>query len=141
MIAGVRRSMTNGETLGVVALGLFAPFALIVAGLTKHGGYAFHMLLFAIAAAWGFFAMLNRWLDQRGGPQPEEIDGKPNYNFGPVKFATVAAVFWGIAGFTIGVLIASQLAFPWLNLDLPWTTFGRLRPLHTSAVVLSLIHI
>jgi cytochrome c oxidase cbb3-type subunit 1 len=34
-----------------------------------------------------------------------------------------------------GVYIALQLAYPQLNLDLPWTTFGRLRPLHTSAVV------
>ena len=54
---------------------------------------------------------------------------------GPVKFATVAAMFWGIAGFTVGLVIALQLAYPALNLDLPWTTFGRLRPLHTSAVI------
>ena len=45
------------------------------------------------------------------------------------------AVFWGIAGFSVGLLIASQLAWPALNFDLPWTSFGRLRPLHTSAVV------
>ena len=31
---------------------------------------------------------------------PQEIDGKPNYNMGPVKFATIASVFWGVAGFT-----------------------------------------
>ena len=42
---------------------------------------------------------------------------------------------WGIAGFTVGLIIASQLAFPALNFDLPWTSFGRLRPLHTSAVI------
>ena len=45
------------------------------------------------------------------------------------------AVFWGIAGFLVGVIIALQLAFPALNFDLPWITFGRLRPLHTSAVI------
>ena len=54
---------------------------------------------------------------------------------GPVKFASVAAVFWGIAGFTVGLYIALELAFPVLNFDLPWITFGRLRPLHTSAVI------
>ena len=64
-----------------------------------------------------------------------EIDGKPNYNFGPIKVATIAAVFWGVVGFLVGLVIAWQLAFPALNLDLPWTTFGRLRPLHTSAVI------
>ena len=45
------------------------------------------------------------------------------------------AMFWGIAGFTVGLIIASQLAWPALNFDLPWTSFGRLRPLHTSAVI------
>ena len=53
----------------------------------------------------------------------------------PIKFAAVNSVFWGIAGFAVGLLIASQLAWPALNLDLPWTSFGRLRPLHTSAVI------
>ncbi len=53
----------------------------------------------------------------------------------PIKFATVMAVFWGIAGFTVGLYIACELAFPFLNLDLPYITFGRLRPLHTSAVI------
>ena len=44
-------------------------------------------------------------------------------------------MFWGIAAFLVGLFIALQLAFPVLNLDLPWTTFGRLRPLHTSAAI------
>ena len=50
------------------------------------------------------------------------------------KFA-LAAVFWGVVGFLAGDFIAWQLAFPALNLDLEWTTFGRLRPVHTSAVI------
>jgi cytochrome c oxidase cbb3-type subunit I len=52
-----------------------------------------------------------------------------------IKKFTVAAVIWGLVGFLAGVYIAFELAFPALNLDLPWTTFGRLRPLHTSAVI------
>ncbi len=52
-----------------------------------------------------------------------------------VKKFVIATVFWGVVGFLVGVVIAFQLAFPVLNLDLPWTTFGRLRPVHTSAVV------
>src|SRR6185436_13231640 len=51
------------------------------------------------------------------------------------KAGAIATVFWGLAGFLVGVIIALQLAFPALNFDLPWTNFGRLRPLHTSAVV------
>ena len=81
------------------------------------------------------FAIINRYYDRPAELPPLTIDGKPNYNMGPVKFATVAAVFWGIAGFTVGLWIALELAFPVLNFDLPWISFGRLRPLHTSAVI------
>ncbi|ONG46750.1 cytochrome-c oxidase, cbb3-type subunit I [Pseudoroseomonas deserti] len=58
-----------------------------------------------------------------------------SYVDGPIRAMAVATIFWGIVGFLVGVVIASQLAFPLLNLDLEWTTFGRLRPLHTSAVI------
>lgn len=56
------------------------------------------------------------------------------YNDDIVKLFTLATVFWGIAGFTVGVLIAAQMAFPQLNFE-PFLSFGRLRPLHTSAVI------
>ncbi|MBF0250430.1 MAG: cytochrome-c oxidase, cbb3-type subunit I [Alphaproteobacteria bacterium] len=59
----------------------------------------------------------------------------PNYHDDLIKKFVIAAMFWGIAGFLAGDFIAWQLAFPVLNLDLEWTTFGRLRPLHTSAVI------
>ncbi|MDH5748615.1 MAG: cytochrome-c oxidase, cbb3-type subunit I [Rhodospirillales bacterium] len=59
----------------------------------------------------------------------------PVYNMDIVRNFTVAAVLWGVVGFLVGVIIAFQLAFPVLNLDLEWTTFGRLRPVHTSAVI------
>lgn len=58
-----------------------------------------------------------------------------NYNYDIVKLFTIAATFWGIVGFAVGVLIALQLTFPVLNFDLEWLSFGRLRPLHTSAVI------
>lgn len=57
------------------------------------------------------------------------------YNMGVVRQFTVMAVVWGIIGMLVGVILASQLAWPALNLNLPWTSFGRLRPLHTNAVI------
>lgn len=57
------------------------------------------------------------------------------YEEGVIKLFTIASLFWGIVGFLVGVVIALQLAFPELNLGLEYTTFGRLRPLHTSAVI------
>ena len=52
-----------------------------------------------------------------------------------IRAFVIATVFWGVVGFAAGVYIALQLAFPALNLGLEWTTFGRLRPLHTSAAI------
>ena len=68
--------------------------------------------LFAAASVAAVFAILNRYFDRPAAPVPLVIDGKPNYNMGPVKFATVAAMFWGIAGFTVGLWAALELAFP-----------------------------
>ena len=61
--------------------------------------------------------------------------GTPQYNETVVRCFTVATMFWGIAAFTVGVIIALQLAFPILNFDVSFLSFGRLRPLHTSAAI------
>jgi cytochrome c oxidase cbb3-type subunit 1 len=52
-----------------------------------------------------------------------------------VRNFTVMAVVWGVVGMLMGVIIASQLAYPELNLGISWTSFGRLRPLHTNLVI------
>ncbi|MDM7480998.1 MAG: cytochrome-c oxidase, cbb3-type subunit I [Halomonas sp.] len=59
----------------------------------------------------------------------------PTYNYKVVRQFAIMTVVWGIVGMTIGVILASQLVWPQLNLGLPWTSFGRLRPLHTNAVI------
>ncbi len=57
------------------------------------------------------------------------------YNYKVVRQFAIMTVVWGIIGMGLGVLIAAQLVWPSLNFDLPWTSFGRLRPLHTNAVI------
>ena len=57
------------------------------------------------------------------------------YNYQVVKQFAVMTIVWGVVGMLVGVIIAAQLAWPLLNFDIPWFTFGRLRPLHTNAVV------
>jgi cytochrome c oxidase cbb3-type subunit 1 len=57
------------------------------------------------------------------------------YNYKVVRQFAIMTVIWGIVGMGLGVLIASQLVWPELNLDLPWASFGRLRPLHTNTVI------
>ena len=58
-----------------------------------------------------------------------------DYNLKVVRQFTIMTVVWGIVGMLVGVIIAAQLAWPALNFNLPWISFGRLRPLHTNAVV------
>ncbi len=57
------------------------------------------------------------------------------YEFGVVRQFAIMTVVWGIVGMLVGVIIAAQLAWPQLNFDIPWLTYGRLRPLHTNAVI------
>lgn len=52
-----------------------------------------------------------------------------------VRQFSIMAVVWGVVGMAVGVLIASQLAWPELNFGIPWLSYGRLRPLHTNAVI------
>ena len=59
----------------------------------------------------------------------------PTYNYKVVRQFAIMTVVWGIVGMTLGVILAAQLVWPELNLGLPWTSFGRLRPLHTNAVI------
>ena len=61
------------------------------------------------------------------------------YNDEIVRRFTLASMFWGVAGILFGVFIALQLAFPALNFGIPYTTFGRLRPLHTNAAIFAFV--
>jgi len=65
----------------------------------------------------------------------DEFAAMSGYNEAVIRQFTIATVFWGVVGFSAGVFIALQLAFPVLNLGLEWFSFGRLRPVHTSAVI------
>jgi cytochrome c oxidase cbb3-type subunit 1 len=129
------KSMTIGEAVLWPLFAALAFLCLLGAAMAHDTAFAFHASLGCVASLFAAFAILNNYYDRPFSLPPQEIDGRPNYNLGPIKFASVAAVVWGIAGFTVGLIIASQLAWPALNFDLPWTSFGRLRPLHTSAVI------
>lgn len=57
------------------------------------------------------------------------------FNYGVVRQFAIMTVVWGVVGMAVGVLIALQLIWPALNFDIPWLTYGRLRPLHTNGVI------
>ena len=129
------KKATLGELALSILMALMAIGSIFIASKAQSPEYAFHAYLFASSSVATVFLIISRYYDRPAATPPQTIEGKPNYNMGPVKFATLAALFWGIAGFTVGLYIALELAYPFLNLDLPWFSFGRLRPLHTSAVI------
>src|SRR5436305_7851714 len=129
------KSMTPGEAGLFILFAASAFLCLIGTAMALDTAFAFHATLGCIASLAAVFAILNRYYERPSARALQEINGRPNYNLGPIKLSAIMAVFWGIAGFAVGLLIACQLAWPALNFDLPWTSFGRLRPLHTSAVV------
>ena len=63
------------------------------------------------------------------------MDRSLNYNYKVVRQFAIATVVWGVIGMAAGVFIAAQLAWPALNFDIAWLSYGRLRPLHTNAVI------
>jgi cytochrome c oxidase cbb3-type subunit 1 len=126
------RKAPGSLAMVLICAALISFLALYIASQTYSGTMQLHMLIivaFCYAALW--------WLPANAAtlPAQENADGTPNYNEKVVKYGVIASTFWGVVGFTVGLYIALQLAFPALNLDLPFTSFGRLRPLHTSAVI------
>jgi cytochrome c oxidase cbb3-type subunit I len=67
--------------------------------------------------------------------QAEAVAEDQTYNYKVVRQFAIMTVVWGIVGMLVGVLIAAQLMFPDLTYGIPWLSYGRLRPLHTNAVV------
>ena len=68
-------------------------------------------------------------------PHPHAGTARGFYNDKVVRQFAVATVIWGIVGMAVGAFIAAQLYWPALNFDTAWLSYGRLRPLHTNAVI------
>jgi len=62
-----------------------------------------------------------------------------SYNDDVVRKFVMATLLWGVVGMLVGLIIALQLIWPSLSFDLPFLTFGRLRPLHTNAVIFAFV--
>ena len=119
----------TGPAVGLMTL--CALLGLFVAAKSVDPVMGFHGALLLVFCLVGiFYVVKNHYDDTTATP-----DGDQGYNDGVVRAGVIASVIWGVVGFSVGLVIALQLAFPVLNFDLPWTNFGRLRPLHTSAVI------
>jgi len=129
------KAMTFGEGGLVLFFALTAVLSAVAAVKADDTAFAFHAYLAAAASVAAVIAVLSHFHERPAVPPPQEINGRPNYHFGPVKLAVALAVFWGITGFLVGLWAALELAWPVFNFDVAWLNFGRIRPLHTSAVV------
>ncbi|MEM8695427.1 MAG: cbb3-type cytochrome c oxidase subunit I, partial [Pseudomonadota bacterium] len=122
-------------TMKVGSLLIAAFLAFVAAALAADSGFAIHMWIVVAACLIAAFVIANKTdfaaLARAGAPKPDQS----RYDDDPVRWGVIATIFWGMAGFLAGLYIALQLAFPVLNLNFEYTTFGRLRPLHTSAVI------
>jgi cytochrome c oxidase cbb3-type subunit 1 len=114
----------------LVALG--ASLGLLLWAQADDIGMRIHGCIIFLAAVLAGFLLIKRHFDRLARPEAVSAEG---YDEAVVRYAVIAAMFWGVAGFLAGLALALQLAFPVLNFDLPWINFGRLRPLHTSAVI------
>ncbi|AZB54528.1 cytochrome-c oxidase, cbb3-type subunit I [Cereibacter sphaeroides] len=117
----------------LVALGVIALCAAIAANYARDLAYMVNAVSVMLVAG-GLFL----WQVRRVG---DEVRPKPalqtEYMDGVIRYGVVATAFWGVVGFLVAVIIAFQLAFPQLNFEWAhgYLNFGRLRPLHTSAVI------
>jgi cytochrome c oxidase cbb3-type subunit I len=115
----------------LAALAVVAFAAAYAANHARDAAYMVHALI-VMAVAGGLLLYGLRHLHEPRAPIDET-----SYMDGVIRAGVIATAFWGVVGFLAGTFIAFQLAFPQLNFDWaqPFGNFGRLRPLHTSAVI------
>ena len=109
--------------------------AIVAIAGAQDTGFAVHMTIVAIVAL-ALLATTARNYDPLAKAQSlfKMPEGRSRYDDDPIRWGVLATVFWGVIGFLVGLVIALQLVFPLLNVE-PWFSFGRVRPLHTSAVI------
>ena len=119
--------MKYGSSTLTLAAGAFVAF--LGAAFAEDDLFVAHMWVLFFVLLGSAIVMLRR---VSFAPQPAADTGF--YFDEVVKYGVIATMVWGVVGFLVGVVVALQLAYPDLNIE-PWFNFGRMRPLHTSAVV------
>ncbi|MEW7009403.1 MULTISPECIES: cytochrome-c oxidase, cbb3-type subunit I [unclassified Lentilitoribacter] len=123
--------MRNLPEAIVTAIATF--LVVVAAGLSKDALFQAHMTVLAVALSITCIILFRR-VDFSEGPTVAIKEKDTGYLDGVVQYGVIATLLWGVVGFLVGVIAAAQLAWPELNFE-PWLNFGRVRPLHTSAVI------
>jgi len=119
----------RAELFAFLGAGLVIAFAWAQIAATQDALMKVHAGIIGLSGLAALVWLLYRLIEGNDGRREK------GYNDSVIRAGVIASVFWGIAGFLAGDVIAWQMVFPVLNFDLPWFSFGRLRPLHTSAVI------
>lgn len=125
------RNMSN--YIKLIVLGLVTLFAMIATNYARDLAYQVHAVIVMLVAGGLFLYTLRH----TGEAVPAAGSLQNEYFDSVVRAGVIATAFWGVVGFLVGTFIAFQLAFPVLNFEWAqgFANFGRLRPLHTSAVI------
>ena len=125
------RTLTIGERQAALAIAICVTVAgLTMAALGNGDPFGIHGY---VVMAYGLVAtiFLIRWYNL----PPSSVDRAGSYYDEPIKVAVVFSLAWAVIGMLFGLWAALQLAWPSLSFDLPWASFGRIRPDHTTGVI------
>ena len=117
----------------VMLVGLAAFFALLASAFSQDNLFQAHMAILCLILGGSTIVLLRR-VEFAGADGSFSEPNTSGYMDDVIRMGALATLFWGVVGFLVGVVIAAQLAWPELNIE-PYLNFGRLRPLHTSAVI------
>ncbi|MEO9228014.1 MAG: cytochrome-c oxidase, cbb3-type subunit I [Devosia sp.] len=123
--------LTKGERqagLAILFVMMCAGLAMAIAGRADpFGVHGWIVLLGSGTLGW---IVLSRY----DAPEPV-LERQTRYYDDPIKVGIALTMIWAIFGMSVGVWVASELAWPQLNFEIDWLTFGRLRPAHTTGVI------
>ena len=114
-------------------VGIFALLGLLITANASDPMMAFSSMIFLLMTV-AMLAGTMMWYGTRSG---RPLFDQSIYEDTIIKYGIIATTFWGLVGFLVGIIIAMQLTWPGFMYfpEWGWTNFGRLRPLHTSAVI------
>src|SRR5688572_23467002 len=115
---------------GCLILAVLAALGLVMAASDPHGLFGAQGYVVLLSSAAMLFVVMPRLFDPE--PHPDRLSA---YYDDPSKVGIILAMIWAIAGLGAGVWVAALLAWPDFTFDAAWSSYGRLRPLHTSGVI------
>ncbi len=120
----------NERQLGIGILVVLALLGLAMTGGAQSGPFAVHGLIVILYSLGILLVLMSGYFTPEPGPERLE-----HYYDDPIKVGIIISMVWAIIGLAFGVWVAALLAWPEFTFDSAWASFGRIRPVHTTAVI------